>query len=62
LKPFTDCDLMTEGILKTTEILCPNNSNFFKTISLFSNAIADCIRDLGGGDILCQLKEKFKFL
>jgi hypothetical protein len=53
---------MTEGILKTTEILCPNNSNFFKTISLFSNAIADCIRDLGGGDILCQLKEKFKFL
>jgi hypothetical protein len=45
--------------VKAAEILCPENSIFFKTISLSANTVADCVNDLAG-DIQCQLKEKCK--
>jgi hypothetical protein len=54
-----DGEFVKECIKKANEILCPEEQQLFKTISLSANTAGDCVNDLVG-DIPCQLKEKCK--
>lgn len=47
LKSFTEGDFIKKCLIKPAEIVCPENSMAFQTISLSPNTVAERITDLG---------------
>lgn len=62
-KPFVEGEFIKECMLKTSEIICPNNTKDFQKISLSRNTIADRIVDLSSSliEVLTAKSQEFNF-
>ena len=56
-KPFTEGDFIKNCLIKAAEIVCPENSKAFQTISLTRNTVAERITDLAA-NLEDQIKAK----